>query len=426
MSARVDAIVIGAGVSGLIAALYLKRAGKRVLVVEAGETPGGRGASYLTALDPRAVKELGLNARGLKFALRDLKLVSLRQDGRHLILARDPHEAARAIAAHSPADAEAYRRYHLEVFSLGRALRPWWWEDVPAPALASVSDRRLLARLAMTSAAAYLSGWFESEALKTALAFDVPDPFAPGSALVLAWRAAQETGGLQGASAVPQGGVAQLARILTAMAGDAGIELRSKARVARIVLAENAVAGAELDSGESVFAPAVLSSLDRRTTLLELAPTASAGLAETERLIRAAQRLSQSEFRFTLNAAPSFGPDGARFIVTEGEPQLEAVASASQAPGQHLLAVTAKGAPSADQVIAQLERYTPHLRGRIVGQESHTHDMAAPQPMASAASRIATPIGGLFLCGGDAEPVETISGRAGRLAAQMALREKRP
>ena len=54
---------------------------------------------------------------------------------------------------------------------------------------------------------------------------------------------------------------------------------------------------------------------------------------------------------------------------------------------------------------------------------------AADDLLASYSQRIGTPIDGLFLCGGDAEPIDGISGRAGRIAAGIAnaflAREKR-
>lgn len=424
MSARFDAIVIGGGIGGLVASVYLKRAGLNVLLLEASDVLGRdcRNAQLVYALDRRVVKDLGLSGRGLKLAVRDMPLIGLRQDGRHLVLARDPHAAARAIAAHSSADAQAYKYFHTELFALARAMRPWWWEAAPEP---QPDDRRLLAKLAAASANSWLGGWFESEALKATLAFDAPEPDAPGSALALVWRAAQETGGLQGAVALAQGGGVALAEQLIAAVQDEGVEIRTKARVAKLVLADNAAAGVELESGEKVFARAILSSLTRRKTLLTLAPTASAGIAETLRLTRVAPRAQDTHFVFTLNAAPGFAQQGARLVVTEGEPALEALVAASASPGQHLLAVRVRGTPSADQVIASLERYTPHLRGRIVGTESRTRDVLAPHLMDSAAARIATPIAGLYLCGGDAEPTDAVSGRAGRLAAEIVAREKR-
>ncbi len=102
MSARCDAIVIGGGIGGLAAAAYLRRAGGSVTLLEAADALGGacRKAQALHALDPRLVSDLSLARRGLKFAARDLPTIGLRQDGRHLVLSRDPHAAARAIAVH--------------------------------------------------------------------------------------------------------------------------------------------------------------------------------------------------------------------------------------------------------------------------------------------------------------------------------------
>jgi phytoene dehydrogenase-like protein len=42
--------------------------------------------------------------------------------------------------------------------------------------------------------------------------------------------------------------------------------------------------------------------------------------------------------------------------------------------------------------------------------------------MSAYGPRVWTPIPGLFLCGTGAEPVSAISGRAGRIAAQMVVR----
>lgn len=52
MRETVDCIVIGAGMSGLAAADMLQRAGKKVVVLEAGPAAGGLARSILVAGEP--------------------------------------------------------------------------------------------------------------------------------------------------------------------------------------------------------------------------------------------------------------------------------------------------------------------------------------------------------------------------------------
>ena len=467
MSARYDAIVIGGDIGGLVAAAYLARAGRKILLLEAEDTLGGScrtstslpgvraaaGAQTLFALDPRVVKGLNLTRRGLKFAIRDMPLVNLRQGGSNLFLSRDLHAAARAIAAHSPADAEAYRRFHAEIFALARAMRPWWWENAATPPRpASTGQRRLLEQLKATSAVALLTERFESDALRATLAFDIPSPLEPGSALAFVWRASQEMCGLQGAVATPMGGMPALAELLAAMMQETGVEVRTRARVARLVLAGNSASGIELDSGEAVFAPTILCSLSRRKTLLDLAPIAAAGFDETFILNRNARQSADMTLLFLLNAPPILGGDAvartSRFVITGGQEGfsanrdalvIEAVVPSSADPtiaptGQHLLSVRVRGLPAAEstkppptlveRVVAALEPHATHLRERIIGVDVRpsveAKGFGVARLLSSYAERVETPIRGLFLCGASAEPMDAISGRAGRIAADIA------
>jgi phytoene dehydrogenase-like protein len=478
MSGPFDAVVIGGGVGGLVASIYLRRAGRSVLMVEALDGLGGAcraisslagvriaaGAAALYAIDPRVIDELDLLKRGLTFALRDMPLAVTWTNGAPLILGRDPNKAAQAIAVHSTADAENYRPYRRELFAFARALRPWWWENARGP-LAPRSWNVLMERLQVTSAAAYLNGWFESEALKAALAFDALAPFEHGSALALVWRAAQEMCGLQGAVAIPRGGITAFADALTALAKETGVEIRTGARAARLILDGNQAVGVELESGERVLCRSVLSSLSRRATLLDLAPVASAGFAETQRLTHFAPMLGDAHIALVLDKAPDLGDLVAttRIVTAErldtwleidsaardrrlpDELTMEVVVVTGIEPdlapaGQHVLSVRIPGLPVApaqgwpalatqlaERVVGMLERRMKNLRSHIIGihlglpnERVQSAGFSVGRLLSPYGTRIATPIDGLFLCGAAAEPVDAISGRGGRLAAGLA------
>ncbi|MDE2111602.1 MAG: NAD(P)/FAD-dependent oxidoreductase [Alphaproteobacteria bacterium] len=479
MSGAPDILVIGAGPHGLIAASYLAQAGRRVAVLEAGHAAGGgcgntvpvgefavpAGPQTLYALDPRVVKELRLVRLGLKFAARDLALVGLRSENKPLTLGRDMHAAARAIAPHSPRDALRFREIRRDLFAVARALRAVWWEEGE---LRDAAARDELRRLAVTGAAAFLDAAFESPAVKAAFAFDALagglSPADAGSSLLLAWRAAQEMCGLQGAAAVPRGGMAALVGALASAAQAAGAEIRTDAPVARLLISGRSVAGVALASGEEIAASCVLSSLSARDTLLRLAPTGAAGFAAAGRLQQTPQT-AEAKLVLALSSAPGYAaaqPMG-RFIFAErldgaiaahaearagqlpSELMLEAVAptlfDSSLAVGNtHLLSVLVRPLPVSpvegwsklaprvvEAVLSILDRYVPSLRSNVVAANLIAPAVPKRDPLtvghmlAGWRARIVTPVGGLYLCGEAAEPVPSLSGRAARIAAGIAL-----
>ncbi|MGH6871974.1 MAG: phytoene desaturase family protein [Rhizomicrobium sp.] len=475
-----DAVVIGSGISGLTAACYLARGRKRVLLLESRNVIGGRcenvalGEGFtapvavheMHALDPRIVKDLKLARHGLKFTARDMPLVGLGHGGRHAVIVRDVQDTVRNIAALSKADAEAWPRFHAELFAMARELRPLWWESTgQRPA---VRRAELFARLQRVSAGAWLDSWFESDVLKATLAFDASvgacSPFEPGSALLLVWRMAQEMSGLQGATAWPQGGPAAVMNALADAARALGVEIQTGAAVTRIVLQDECAAGVELASGAVIAAPLVLSSLSRRATLSRLAPPGAAGFDTLSSLPREGVT-GEARILLALRTLPAFNgmavPGMARFVIAEklesymvvrsaaeagrlpGELTLEFVVPTEAEPafaplGQHVVSIAVRPVPAAmsdamkakltAMAAAALDAHASGLAKAIAAvQVLSPADIAARYGGSDTSmdllsnwnERLMTTIPGLYLCG--AEPVPAPSGRAGRIAAALAL-----
>ncbi|MFE6222524.1 phytoene desaturase family protein [Streptomyces sp. NPDC057854] len=120
-----DAIVIGAGPNGLVAANLLLDAGWSVEVFEAQPEPGGavrsdRGvhpdyvsdlfsAFYPLAAASPVIASLGLDREGLAWSHAPRVLAHPAADGRCAVLDRLPHDTAAALDASAPGDGDAWR-----------------------------------------------------------------------------------------------------------------------------------------------------------------------------------------------------------------------------------------------------------------------------------------------------------------------------
>lgn len=120
-----DAVVVGAGHNGLVAAILLADAGWSVIVLEAADTPGGAvrtaeltepgfrhdvfSAFYPLAAASPVIASLGLERHGLVWRHAPAVLASPMPDGRCPVLSTDLDETADSVAGFAPSDADAWR-----------------------------------------------------------------------------------------------------------------------------------------------------------------------------------------------------------------------------------------------------------------------------------------------------------------------------
>jgi len=140
MPQTVDAVVIGAGHNGLVAANLLADAGWDVVVLEAGEVPGGAvrsaeltapgfGNDVCSAFYPLAAAsppllELDLAAHGLKWTHAPEVLAHLLPDGRAAILSRELDVTADSLDGFASGDGASWAKMYKEWRRLADALIP--------------------------------------------------------------------------------------------------------------------------------------------------------------------------------------------------------------------------------------------------------------------------------------------------------------
>ena len=130
-------------------------------------------------------------------------------------------------------------------------------------------------RLMTMSIAGLLDDWFESPQVKGALAVNGvigtwAGPYEPGTAYVMAHHSIGDVGdGHLGNWGFQEGGMGGVSSAIERAARSHGAEIRTNARVARLIIEGGQAAGVLLDDGEEIRARVVVSTLHPRTAFLE-------------------------------------------------------------------------------------------------------------------------------------------------------------
>ena len=306
MSHAPDTIVIGAGHNGLVTAAYLAKAGHRVLVIEGRDVVGGAaateeifpgfqvdsGAHRLGGLSRRVIADLGLVGHGLEILPADPAVFTPVEEGRPLLLWRDPDRTALALREISEADAKAWIPFAELIAKAARFLEAAWATTPPdvtgndlgdlwASAKLALRLRRLgkkdmveVMRILPMSIYELMDEWFESDLVKGTLAASAVSglcqgPMAGGTVYALLHHHVGAAGVIRPTQRV-RGGIGRLSAALVAACRQHGAEVRTGVPVDRILLEGGIARGVVLEDGAQVHAHRVVSSADPRTTFLDL------------------------------------------------------------------------------------------------------------------------------------------------------------
>lgn len=435
-----NTLVLGGGVDALVAARLLARAGREVLVVEETASTG----EVAGWVPPVLQRELGLD---LKIETPDPWVSALLPEGARLELARDMARTVEALRRMSPRDAAKWPDFCRRMAQLARLFEALYLApaELPTSVGMALKVRRLgrqgmedLMRLLPMSVAEWLDDWFECDALKGALA-------AMG---ILHLQQGPRSGGtafrlLHHHVGSPPG-VFRPARSNIASALQSCVT-RRQAKVAKILLKGGSVTGVALENGDELAASLVVSALDPRRTLLELADPGwlDPELARALAHLRRRGVVARLSFRNLNSAHLVFAPslnylerayDESKYGRVSRQPYLE-VSPADGGADVHLQYApydTPAGAQLADVARSLLSPHVPGMadaqatvlaptdleqrEGWPQGQAYHAElalDQALWMRPLPELARYRTPLEGLWLCGPGTHPGGGIAGASG-------------
>lgn len=280
-----DAVVIGAGPNGLVAANLLVDAGWDVLVLETQPEVGGAvrsdtdvaegfvhdafSAFYpLSAASP-VIPSLHLEEHGLRWAHAPAILGNPLPDGSWAMLHRDVEDTVAGLDQHHPGDGDAWRKLHDDWRTIGPSLVQALLTPFP-PVKGGLGTLARLPRVGgldyvrtLLEPASTMGGKrFAAEAGQlliagNALHADIPMDASGSGLLGLLLAMSGQTVGFP----VPEGGSGRLTQAMADRLRAKGGQIRTSTRVARVLVDRRRVQGVVTADGERIDARAVVADV---------------------------------------------------------------------------------------------------------------------------------------------------------------------
>jgi phytoene dehydrogenase-like protein len=326
-----DVIVVGGGHNGLVAANYLGRAGKSVLVVERRGILGGAcvteeffpGAKFSSCafiqavLRPKVINDLELTSRfGLEMYAPDPQGFALFDDASHILLWQDVDKTMKQLEKIASDDARGLLAFGQRLRRFGDLTASWTMASPPTRSemikvFEDAGEEDLLNEFLFGSTRDLLTKYFTSAQIRGFYTFFGivsiwGGPSTPGTGYLFGYHASGEFEGAFGRWAFPKGGMGSITAALERGALAHGVDILTEAPVAEILIETKQVRGVLLADGRKFSARTVMSNADPKRTLGKLVPTKALSAELRKKVANIDVRGSMARLHLLLDALPHY------------------------------------------------------------------------------------------------------------------------